>query len=314
MEDWKVDGYPLRVVETGTWFSVYQGRFQTRALAVSFFPDGRSLFLDFTPGKGQLTHQQIVVDLGTGKRIERMRSADPFRYFEQMFPVGDRDLLLARSSVGGHEPRHLERLARLEFPSYREVAHLELPAKRGVPNNNDAVGVSADRKLLFYFLENAIVCRRTTDLSGLATIRTEEGLTAFPTISARGDYFAASIAKGTLNGQFLHYTHLYISVYDRDTAAEIARLPIDGKEGIAISPDGKTLAVVVREPGQRGEVSPTVHIYDVASGTKLTVVVHDRIPKGRRQFLEAGCGVAFTSDGKYLITSGMLTKVWRIGE
>ena len=87
---------------------------------------------------------------------------------------------------------------------------------------------------------------------------------------------------------------------------------LDGSEGVAISPDGKLLAVSVREAGKKGDVLPGAHIYDVTSGARIAAVVHDRIPPGRRQWLVAHCGVSFTSDGRYLVTSGMVTKVWNI--
>ena len=73
------------------------------------------------------------------------------------------------------------------------------------------------------------------------------------------------------------------------------------------------IAVVTREPGDKRGLISTVYIHDVQSGLELASVVHGRAEGGRRQFLEAGCTVAFTSDGKYIVTSGITTKVWRLG-
>jgi hypothetical protein len=314
LEDWKISGYPLRVVEVATWRTIYTGAFHIRALAAGFFADGEALFLDFPGGKGQLAHRQIVVDIRTRERTEQMRQLDPFEYFEQTSPMDDRTLLVAHYRQRPNQPSYLQWLARVKFPGYAELARVELHSEANDPTSRADIGISADHKLLFHFFDSAIVCRRSEDLTVLWTHPIEKGLAAFPTISAHGDYVATGIARSTSDGQVFHYTYLYVSVYDRKTGVEIARLPISGKEGIAISPDGKLLAVVVRESGENGEVVPTVHIYDLPSGVSVATVVHDRIPKGRRQFLEAGCGVAFTSDGKYLITSGMVTKVWRIGE
>jgi WD40 repeat protein len=62
---------------------------------------------------------------------------------------------------------------------------------------------------------------------------------------------------------------------------------------------------------------PTVHIYDVSSGRKLVSQIHDTIKAGRLQWLNASFGhpgIEFSADGRYLITSGKVTKVWRIRE
>jgi DNA-binding beta-propeller fold protein YncE len=120
------------------------------------------------------------------------------------------------------------------------------------------------------------------------------------------------IARESFDGKFEHYARLYTCILDGRTGAEVARLPVYGKYGIAISPDGGFVAVVTDEPGDKGSVLPTVHIHDSVSGARLASVVHDRIPKGRRQVLLSGCAVAFTSDGKYLVTTGMVTKVWSL--
>jgi hypothetical protein len=313
LEDWKVPGYPLRVVDVGSGETIYTGRFQQRALVVSFFADSHAIFLDFAGGKEQLVRRQAVVDIRSGERTERMHAYDPFHYSEVMSPVSDRTLLVAHYELA---PRHsMEWLAQLEFPSYREFAKTELPDQRGDSKVSADIRVSDDRNVAIYFFNNAVVCRRIQDLGVLWTHPVETGLRAFPLgVSAHGTHVAASIGKGTSDGQFEHYTALYVCVYEGKTGAEVARLPLSGAEGIAISPDGKLLAVVVREPGKKGELLPTVHIHDVASGARVASVVHDRIPSGRRQFLLAGSTVAFTSDGRYVITAGMITKVWRIGE
>src|SRR5262249_34533048 len=123
---------------------------------------------------------------------------------------------------------------------------------------------------------------------------------------------AVAIADGE---PLLNQQHrAYIAVYDGETGEEVARLARNWSDGIALSADGKLIGVVVREPDKMGEVIPAVYVYDVLSGKKLASVAHDRIKKGRRQLLEAACGVGFTSDGKYMITSGMATKVWRLGD
>ena len=142
----------------------------------------------------------------------------------------------------------------------------------------------------------------------------EEELRAYRiALSADGRYVAAACID---KGYFLslmpdkHPSKYYIAVFDGKTGSEVSRLRLDGTEGFALSPKADLLAVVVREYS-KNETIPTVHIYDVASGRKLVSVVHDHV-SGDNTFLTGGCTVAFTPDSKYLLTSGMVTKLWKL--
>jgi hypothetical protein len=312
LEDWRVSGYPLRVVEVGTGRTVYTGRFQSRALTVGFFADSQAIFLEIAGGKGQRAHQQTLVDLNTSERTQGMRSFDPFEYWEQMSPIDGRNLLVAHYR---NKPQRLEWLSRVEFPSYRELSRVVLPAQQSDSKPSADVSISADRNFAAYFFNNSVICRRTGDLEIRWTRPIESGLRAFPLVfSAAGDYIAATLAKGVPGRQWESYTPICIAIHDGRTGEGLARLPFgaDNANGIALSPDGKLLAVISREDGSHGELVATAHIYEASSGQKLASVVHDHIRTGRRQFLEAGATVAFTSDGRYMITSGMSTKIWKL--
>lgn len=321
LEDWKVSGYPLRIVEVDTGRMIYSGRFQSRVLTADFFADGRALFLQFPGVKGQLFHRQALVDIKSGERTERMRSFDPFQYSEQMLPVDDRTLLVAHRRLYPHQPPRIEWFSRLEFPSYREQARIEPPAEQdGSRPSGGGLFLSADRSIAVYSSNNALVCRRTPDLNVLWTRPFEGGLRpAQMAVSAQGEYVAAVVTRVFPAGEFERYEPLYVSVYRIKDGVEIGRLPLKGEEGltqggIALSPDGELIALVARENGKGGEILPTVYLQEVASGRKLASVVHDHIMSGRRQFLDAGCTVSFTSDGRYIVSSGVLTKVWRLSE
>ena len=60
-----------------------------------------------------------------------------------------------------------------------------------------------------------------------------------------------------------------------------------------------------------------MEIYDIASRRLVATGTHDRVPPGRFQILNGvfdnDDGIQFTSDGKYLATSGNnRVKVWEI--
>jgi hypothetical protein len=204
----------------------------------------------------------------------------------------------------------------MQFPEYRELSRIDpIMDERSEPPSD--IEISADRTAAVQYIDGELVCRRTSDLETLWSRPIAANLRIHPiSVSADSNYVAGVLAKGSFDGQFRHYSILGLVVYDGRTGKEISRFQsakIEGAgRGIAISPDGRFVAVVVREFDRKGEAIPTVYIHDAHSGKALGSVAHDRIGKTRRQFIQAGCTVAFTPDGKYLVTSGMSTKVWRV--
>lgn len=325
LEDWSERGYPLRVVEIGTWRTLYAGRFTSRIRgAASFFADSESLFVSAFAsanggtcgiGKGHCADREVVVDIRTGARVEQVLPFITDQY-DSYYALTNRTLLDV------HRGDQTEALALVEFPNHRQIATVPYatqprkprPVVSGITLSTDyGFAISVDRKKLAYAFDDVLLCRRTEDLKVLWNRTVEIGMKPLRvTISPIGHRVAVAIADGE---PLLNQRHrAYIAIYDGETGEEVARLARKWSDGIALSADGKLIAVVMREPGKKGEVIPTVYIHDVLSGKELATVAHDRIKKGRRQLLEAACGVGFTSDGKYMITSGMTTKVWRLGD
>lgn len=95
------------------------------------------------------------------------------------------------------------------------------------------------------------------------------------------------------------------------------RLPINAAAAHAISPDGKLLAVGKRRPVGR-EIELTFEVHDITSGAVLAGATHDLVPPGRWQagtalFSAPDRGIAFTSDGAYLTSSGANSvKLWEL--
>ena len=109
-----------------------------------------------------------------------------------------------------------------------------------------------------------------------------------------------------------------IDVYDGKDGYPLATIPVDADETIAISPD-RTLLAAGQRLAMRGKVSgtqPTVLLFDITSGKKVATLIQDQFRGGGAEFIYAGFGIngiVFTPDGRYLITSGLNTKVWKIG-
>lgn len=328
VEDWAEGGYPLRVIQIGTWRTEYSGRFESRTLGASFFADSRSLFVQFLSssgkgvcgvGEGNCAHQGAVVDFRTGERSQRPLLTD-LNSHEDYWAL--RDGILLTSYYKGKPDNRTETLGLVQFSSLRRGAEVPYATQLREPkrrkgtldlSNDFGFCISDDRRTVAYSFDHILLCRRTDDLSVLWTRTVEPQLNAYRVaVAAGGGHVAAAVAGESVTSTEQRTS--YISVYDGRTGEDVARLPHSGTEGVALSPDGKLISIVAKEPGNRGEVVPTIHVLEVSSGRKLTSVAHRPVKAGKRQFAETACTVAFTSDSRYMITSGMATKIWGIAE
>jgi hypothetical protein len=313
IEDWMEHGVPMRVLEIGTWRGVYSGTFSPRALSAQFFGDNHTLLV-------QSVGSRVIVDTATGMRTQRTYVYDR-QQRDDYYAAGERTLL-----VFNRDPRTGEgqTVRLLELPDYREVIRVPYatqprkphPVKGSVTLSTDGWVIQADnRKVLLYSFDDVLVCRRTEDLAILWTKSVEPGLEFIKVaISADGTRIAASVGDPRIEDLTRGWRQRYLGVYDGRTGDEIMRLQVDGSDWITLSADGRLIAVVSHERGEKGAVVPAAAIYEIPSGRKVALVVHGPVKRGRRQWLEAGITVAFTSDGKYLITSGMATRVWSLGD
>jgi hypothetical protein len=312
LQDWAVDGRPIRVVEVGTWRTTYSGVFRPVALSAQFFDGGDKLFV-------QSTASRVIVDATTGERTEH-RIAYDRRERDDYFPAGMGTLLSVHQDSLAGEARTL---ALLELPGYREVVNVPYatlprkphPVKDGLALSTDRPPVQADsREVLAYSFNNVLVCRHTEDLV-LLWARSVEPDAEFINlaISADGASIAASVGDPSVDDLTRLWRQHYLGIYDGHTGEEITRLTIDGTKGVALSPHGELIAFISQERGEKGVVVPTVSLHEIPSGRKLASVTHGPLKRGRHQWLESGITVGFTSDGKYLITSGMATRVWGLG-
>jgi WD40 repeat protein len=126
-----------------------------------------------------------------------------------------------------------------------------------------------------------------------------------------GDRVTAAIVGGS---SVADRDKFYVGIYNGKDGSVVTRLPLNGREGVAISPDGKLLAVSQQVALTDGRVEPTVGIFDIASGNQVGKVSHQAaIVSGFGNSGKGAIGSRFTPDGKYLITSGVSdTMVWTI--
>jgi hypothetical protein len=310
----------LRVVELGSWETVCAVGLRSSARHASFFQSGERIYAEtsgFRSG-GQLVSQQAVIDTRSGKLAEHIEVLHPAERAVYYHAIRD-DIVLATVSDG--TTRRVETLVRAALPDYREIARAPFPVKApDEPYGRDTeVSISADRRFVAYGTDHTVVRRRTEDLGITWTRYVKPG---YPfgifraAISADGGRVAAAVVDNTFQPKAF-----YIGVYNGADGAPLAELPLNGCDGLAVSPDGALLAV-----GERVETDPrlqavelAVSLIDLSSGKRLARVVHDQFHigrgRGRTLWVDSAFGIhgiQFTSDGKYLITSGIKAKVWAI--
>ena len=171
--------------------------------------------------------------------------------------------------------------------------------------------VSTDRRAFAYFYESDIVCGSTADLGVVWTKKAEPSQTAWNiAISPNADFVALYMSETQGMGQPLAH---YVQIFSGKDGRPIGKVPVDPLQSLAISPDGKLLAGVPRDP-QRGWVSgtqPTLQISDVASGKKISTVVVDEFKMSNGELFPVNA--LFTPDGKNLVTSARSAKLWDVG-
>jgi WD40 repeat protein len=85
------------------------------------------------------------------------------------------------------------------------------------------------------------------------------------------------------------------------------------RDAVVLSHDGKMLVLGETVQAKSGQLEPTVHVFAVPSGKNIADFVHSRVNRKHRLLARLFGGIAFTPDGKFLITSaGATVKIWRV--
>jgi hypothetical protein len=308
IEDWGEKGWPLRLIEIGTWKTLNNYNLKDRIISADFFSDSQNLFI---------YENNSLFNLQTGEQI-KLKVDFRGSYLNGVYPVNDHILLIRQFN----EFRITKDLVLIELPTYREIKttpyatqQREAPPApseiRQRKSQEFGFGISNNREILAYSFDHVLVCRRTRDLEVLWTRRIKPPLRAYSiSLSPNGKYLAAILADTVYEPMRKEYL---IAVYDGKTGSEIARLPLSNTTGYAVSPDGRLLALSERELDKdKDEWVVTMHIHELPSCKKLVSIQHDRIKNSSLSSLESELGLSFTRDGRYIIASGMKMKIWEL--
>ena len=303
----------LAVFRTVSWETVYSGQFVAPPGIADFFAGSSVLYMEFAIIPGNLNEgRRMTLDLATGlveQRVQTRRPGDVATGYRAL----DGNALLGIETSSS--PYRHNALLRAMLPDYKEVLRVPFAPSGKEPDGYETFPfVSSDRASFVYAFGHTIVCRRTKDLAILWTAEIEKELFGTRTlaISADGGRAAVAVIDTDL---WDRQRRFYVAVYDGKDGTLVSRIPVNGDQGLAVSPDGESLAVAKRIP-QGGDVRLVVDIYQVTSGKLVATATHDRVPSGRDQILNgqfdhAENGLQFTPDGRFLVTSGNnRVKVW----
>lgn len=300
----------LAVFEIGSWKEIYRSPLPGDNAYFSFFLGGQALY-GSTSTYEPLTKHQMVTDLRNGTTEEQVHAYDP-ENATMYYPLSGRTLIGFRND---------RELLQVHWPDMKEVLRVDAGGEvRGF-------SFTADRKTLIHVVGQKLVCRSASDFSPLWTREIDKDFdltermpwhppsygphiaSAYYSISADGGTAILAPGRAPYRGTPARY---YLEILEGASGRPIARWPVSHKDNIAISADGKMLAIAETSGGDKhGTVQSIVRLYDVPSGAPLASLVHDLVPWKHR--VNARVEIDFTADGKYLITSAYTNvKIWSV--
>ncbi len=256
----------------------------------------------------------MVIDLRTKALREYRYTRVPKGPYVDYYALTDHAVLGVHSEYPG--TRVALTLAKL--PDFHEEARVAfaLPGTRDPDprlHDSDPI-VSADRTTLVYAFSRRIVCWRAVDLSIAWMQRIEPDFYGVGNLAMtpRGDVVAA-VVMDWVTGE--RVPRDYVGIYRGSDGAVVGRLQVSGRDGLAISPDGKRIAIG-KWASKNQDIQLIVEMYDVETGQIVAKCMHDAVQPGRYQVLNASFdhqGIQFTPDGAYLVTSGNnQVKIWEL--
>jgi len=302
----------LRVVQRGSGKTLYAKRLLGPGDRGGFFTGGDRLYIETLPVEGRDSNilQRMVIDLQSGKDQQRVEAVPKSGLHFSYWPLDGNRLLGEGRSF---DTATTEVIVLAELPDYREVKRIPFSRESAltIARRDGTLVMPVNRKAFTYFYENDVVYGATADLSVTWTKKADPSVTIWNiAISPTADFVALYVSES--QGMAKARTHT-VQVLSGKDGSLVGTVPVDPLQALAISPGGKLLAAAQRDP-QRGLVSgtqPTMQVFDVASGKKLSTVIVDEFKLSSGEMFPVT--TLFTPDGKNLITSARSAKLWEVG-
>jgi len=293
----------------------------TRSIDLPVRPDDGGFFREGTTAIVRLINLEtsakgsvvILWDVTSGRVTRRIEGAFDRDQFGFSFHPLEANTILGL----GHD-RTLKRgsvLALFRVPDFEEIArtpHYNPRLGPGVISTR--IKVADNRKTFAYALDNEVFCRSTKTLEILwrNQIKMPSASVWINEVGISPDGTLVTASETTVNKQ--NEKALSVIVLDGADGSFIKRIPVRGDSNVAFSSDNRLIACGHSEiVGVKGEERHIiVEVVEVATGRRLATIMHDRLKRNNKDFLSSGVGVQFSPDGRYLVTKGFNSRVWRL--
>lgn len=177
-----------------------------------------------------------------------------------------------------------------------------------------AAAYSLNRQIMAYGIGYSVVLRQVVDLSvrWIHDFGSKSWLVSDVGLSFDG----AMLAVHLIDSNFNHTNRRSkVLIVEGATGKVVHEFPVDGSSAFGMSADGSVIAVGARHSTRTlGEgYHLSVIAYSTGTGEKLATLHHDRVMRSESVMATyfQNDSIRFTADGKYLITTGRKTKVWK---
>jgi WD40 repeat protein len=296
-------------------------------IPLAFSGDGKLL----AAGLGDMTYVGgrtiVLLDTATGKEVERpvgheaaVRAAVFVGGTNNVLSACDHDTLRTWDAASGKQLRE-SKLPKLSTPTFspdgrmsastdgRRIRIRDLAADKEVRKleieHATDLHFSADAKYLAAWLsddENEFRLWETATGIELAECRTRGGYKAVA-FSPDSKFLARQVSK--------KQSSYHLQIIELTTGKEIRSIPMLERVGglvgaLAMSPDGKFLAASHHDQA--------IVLWDVMKGEKLWAAIHPARDRGPMGSVSFACPIAFSPDGKLLVSGGddHTVRLWEV--
>ncbi len=301
----------LKVFSMDFGTEMYSTRLTGFSGEFSFFLDGSAIYGSTSTVTLPIKDTEVRIDLRSGalQSLQEEYTHHRHAYFHALSD----DLLIGINELG---------LFKVAWPDLKVPLHPPVPPGSA----GSSFELSADGRALVHIQGQSLVYRRVDDLAVVWTREIDPRIDlaeqwrsnplsphtalAACAISADGSRVALAPWGGGEDGRPERF---YLEILNGRNGSPIVRLALRPYEGIALSPDGRLLAIGRLDDSTPGALRPTVSIYAIPSAERAAVIVHDHVSPEHRLNASLSRGLEFTPDGKYLITSANNNvKIWQM--
>lgn len=304
----------IQVVDTHTWVRLGESQNSGNSTTnVSFFADSQSIYCESVKS-GTLIREILGPDMQTVLGDKVPFWDDTGRHTSLVALSGHHLLGLEMSIDFGTEAISL-----VSAEGWATVKRVALFQKLEASNKRARITgahLSLDRRFFAQAIDMDVLFRSSADLALAWRRKWAPGWSPIRLgVSVTGEFVAVGLEQSSHRAN--EHPGAVTVVAGRDGSI-INHFRVDGIEGVAISPDGKLVAVGERIQLDEtvGDTQITVNIYDASSGNLVAKLEHDRLRvapgRGADGSLSYYNGLHFTPDGSRLISSGLHTKVWKL--